>query len=138
MMLWIFGMQIKIEVFYKLILSFWVCRARHFQFIQNKAFPYLCNISRRTWWAKLIFCLQINTKAFYKFIVSLWVCVNKHAQSTQSTSFVMQNIQIFYGVPVMFVASCLIAVFLFRILSLGFLLPFRFLPFLPLALCRYC
>ena len=28
-------MQINIEVFYKLILSFWVCVARHAQSIQN-------------------------------------------------------------------------------------------------------
>ena len=32
----IFGMLIKIKVFYKLIVSFWVCVARHAQSIQNK------------------------------------------------------------------------------------------------------
>ena len=34
----IFGMQINIEVFYKLILSFWVCVARHAQSTQNNKF----------------------------------------------------------------------------------------------------
>ena len=50
----IFGIQINIEVFYKLILSFWVLLARHAQRLQNK-FAYICNISRNTWRIKLIF-----------------------------------------------------------------------------------
>ena len=73
-----FGMQINIEVFYKLILSFWVCTTRHAQSNKSKKFAYLCNISRKVWWVKLIFCLQINTKVCYKLIVSLWVCVARH------------------------------------------------------------
>ena len=36
MMEFIFGMLIKIKVFYKLIVSFWVYVARHAQSIQNK------------------------------------------------------------------------------------------------------
>ena len=35
-MKFIFGMQINIEVFYKLILSVWVCMGRHAQSMQNK------------------------------------------------------------------------------------------------------
>ena len=53
-------MKINIKVFYKLILSFWVCGTRHTQSTQNK-FAYLSNISRKAWEMKLIFCLQINT-----------------------------------------------------------------------------
>ena len=60
MMKCIFGMKINIKVFYKLILSFWVCATRHTQSTQNK-FAYLSNISRKAWEMKLIFCLQINT-----------------------------------------------------------------------------
>ena len=44
----IFGMQVNIEVFYKLILSFWVRVTRHAQSTQNKKFAYLCIISRKT------------------------------------------------------------------------------------------
>ena len=33
-----FGLQIKVEVFYDLILSFWVCAARHVQNTQNNKF----------------------------------------------------------------------------------------------------
>ena len=80
----IFGMQVNIEVFYKLILPIWVCVASHAQSTQNKKFAYLCNISRKTWGMTLIFCVQINTKVFCKLIVSLWRCIARHAQSTQN------------------------------------------------------
>ena len=40
-------LQINIEVFYNLILSFWLCVTRHAQSTQNKKFAYLCNISRK-------------------------------------------------------------------------------------------
>ena len=79
-------MYINIEVFYKLILSFWVCIVKHAQITQNK-FAYLCNISRRTWGMKLIFCLEINIKVFHKLIVLCWVCISRHAQSTQNNKF---------------------------------------------------
>ena len=79
MMKFIFGMQIKIEVFYKLMLSLWVCATRHSQSTQNK-FTYLCNISRKSWGWSWFFCRQINTKV-------LWFCVARHAQSTQHNKF---------------------------------------------------
>ena len=47
-MKFIFCMQIIIEAFYKLILSFWVSVTRHAQSTQNK-FAYLCNISIKAW-----------------------------------------------------------------------------------------
>ena len=62
----IFGMQISIEVFHKLIPSFWLCVTRHVQSTQNK-FAYLFNISRITWWMKLMFfCLQLNTSILFR------------------------------------------------------------------------
>ena len=64
MMKFIFGMQIDIEVFCKLILSFWVCIALHTQSTQNKKFPYIYNISRETWETKLVFCLSDKHKSF--------------------------------------------------------------------------
>ena len=87
MVKFIFGMQINIEVFNKLILSHWVYVARHAQKTQNMKFMYLCNISRKTWRMQLIFCLQLNIKVFYKLIV--WVCVVRHVQSTQNNKFAM-------------------------------------------------
>ena len=48
-----FGMQINVEVFYKLILSFWLCIIRYYQSTQNE-FAYLCGISGKAWVMKLI------------------------------------------------------------------------------------
>ena len=84
----IFGMQINIEVSYKLILSIGMCVTRHAQKTQNEKFAYICNISRKAKWIKMIFCLQVNTKFFYKMIVLLWVCVARHAQSIEHNKFV--------------------------------------------------
>ena len=81
MMRSIFAMQINIELFYKLILSFLVCIGRHTQSTQNR-FEYLCNVSRKMWRMKLIFCLLINAKVSYKLVASLWVCIVRHARST--------------------------------------------------------
>ena len=82
----VFCMQINIEVFYKMILSFWVSVTRHAQSTLNK-FAYLCNISIKASGMKLIFRLQINIKVFYKMTVSSWVCIARHAQSTQNNWF---------------------------------------------------
>ena len=86
MMQFIFCMQIKIEVFCKMILSFWVSGNWHAQSTQNK-FAYLCNIYTKVWWMKLIFYLQINTKVSYNTIVSLWMCIARQAQSTKDNQF---------------------------------------------------
>ena len=86
MMKLIFCMRLNIEVFCKVILSFWVRVTRHAETTQSK-FAYLCNISIKAWEMKLIFCLQINLKVFYKMIVSLWVCIARQAQSTRNNQF---------------------------------------------------
>ena len=86
MMKFIFCMQINIEIFFKVILSFWVSVTRHAQSTQNK-FAYLCNISIKAWGMKLILCLQINPKVFYRMIVSFWVCVARQVQSTKNNQF---------------------------------------------------
>ena len=77
--------QVNIKVIYKVILSFWVCAARHTQNTQNEKFVHLCNISRKTWGIKLIFWQQINTKVF--LIVSLCLCIARHTQSTLNNKF---------------------------------------------------
>ena len=58
MLKFIFCMQIKIDVWYKLILSFWVCVVRHlYIFDAYVSWQYL----RKAWDMKLIFDLQINS-----------------------------------------------------------------------------
>ena len=100
-----FGLQIKIEVFYKLITS-----------TPNEKFAYFCNISRKMWVMKLIFCLYqylqkkvwdevvflhadkhpsflqvyfntLGVKVFYKLILSLLMVMTQHFQSTQINKF---------------------------------------------------
>ena len=78
MMKFIFCMQINIEVFYKLILSFQECVTRHSQSTQNK-FAYLCITSRKARRIKLFFYLQINRK--------VRVCTTMHAKCTQISNF---------------------------------------------------
>ena len=100
MMKFSFGMQINIEVLYKLILSFWVCATRHAQSTQNKNFAYLYKISRKAWGrgggSEVDFLpankhenfLQVDSITLvYKLIVSLRVCVARHAQSTQNNKY---------------------------------------------------
>ena len=63
LMKFIFGMQINIQVFYELMLSFWVCVARHTQSIQNKEIPYLCNIPKKN--------VKAEVDSFFKSILSI-------------------------------------------------------------------
>ena len=86
MMKFIFGIQINIEVWYKLVLPIWVSVTRHAKSTQNK-FAYLCIISRKAWGRELIFCPCINANVFYKLLVSLRMCIARHAQSIQSSMF---------------------------------------------------
>ena len=93
MIKFIFGMQINIEVFYKLTQSFWVCVTTHYQSTQNEKLPYLCNISRKAWRMKLIFCLQINMKVFLELMLSLWMCIARHAQNIENSKFTIISLE---------------------------------------------
>ena len=86
----IFGIQIKIEIFYKLILSFWVCVARHAQSTQDKKFPNLCN-SPKNVGNEVDFLPANKYQNFYKLIVSVWVCVVCYFQSTQNSKFAISQ-----------------------------------------------
>ena len=86
----IFVIQINIEVFYRLILSFCVCIAGLAQSIQNKKFAYLCNISRNTWAMKLLFLFADKYKSSRQVdSITLIVQsqVTRHAQITQNNKF---------------------------------------------------
>ena len=85
-MKFVFCMQINIEVFYKVVLPFWVSVTRHAHSTQSK-FAYIYNISIKAWGMKLIFCLQMNIKVLNKMIVSLIMYVGRHAQTTQNNRF---------------------------------------------------
>ena len=65
-------MQINLEVFSKVILSFGVSVTRHAQSTQNK-FACLCIISIKAWGMKSSFCLQINTSFLQDDSITLGV-----------------------------------------------------------------
>ena len=84
MIKFIFGMQMNIDVFYKLI----VCIGRHAQSTQNKQ---ICNIftisqGKRKGWS-WFFCLQINVKGFFELILLFYVCVARQAQITKNNKW---------------------------------------------------
>ena len=74
MMTSIFGMQININVFYKLIVSFWICVARHAQITQNKKLASLQYLQKNVG-DEIIFCQQTDTNVLYKLVVLLCVCL---------------------------------------------------------------
>ena len=87
MIKYIFRIQIIVEVFYKLILSFWVCVTRHVQSIQ-KVYVFLQYLQKSIG-VEVDLLPAVNAKVFYKLIASLWACVARHAQSTQNNKFVI-------------------------------------------------
>ena len=93
----IFGLQINIEVFCNLMLSFWVCVGRHEEksmFLMS--LQYLRKKSE-------ILSMQIKIKVSYNLISVLWaskfpwkvilslIGMIKHSQSTQSIKFAISQ-----------------------------------------------
>ena len=89
MIKFIFAMQVNMEVFYKLILSFWVCVATHAQSAKKRSLDISAISPKSIGDDVFFFCLQINTIVFYNMIVSLRVCVVWYAQSTQNIKFTL-------------------------------------------------
>ena len=89
MIKFIFAMQVNMEVFYKLILSFWVCVVTHAQSAKKRSLDISAISPKSIGDDVFFFCLQINTIVFYNMIVSLRVCVVWHAQSTQNIKFAL-------------------------------------------------
>ena len=72
MIKFIFGMMINVELFYKLILSFYVWATRHAQSTQNKKFAYLCNISRKAWGWNWFFLPANKHESFLHYLGLAW------------------------------------------------------------------
>ena len=82
-------MQINIEVFYKLILSFWVCVARHAQGTQNKKFAYIFAISPETRGDEVHFLPADKYESLLK-LDSITLSVGSQAtQRTQNKKFAL-------------------------------------------------
>ena len=87
MMNFIFGMQINIEVFYKLMLSFWVCVTRHPESTQNK-FVYLA-ISPEKHGDEADFFLSDRHESSLQIDTMILKGMVKHSQSSQNSKFAM-------------------------------------------------
>ena len=129
-------MQINIEVPWKFISTLWASTfttrlilslmnmIKHSQFTESNNFVISLHLKKEVrneghfWHAD-------KRQSFYKLVLSFLVEVATHVQNTQNRKLViflqyikkiivatalqfivMQNIQIFYGVPVIFVAAC--------------------------------
>ena len=73
-------MQTSINIFFELILSFFMGMARHSESMQCR-----CNISRNNRVKKLMFCMLINMKIFYKLILLFFMGLARHAQINQAS-----------------------------------------------------
>ena len=91
MMKFIFGMQINTKVCYNVILSLWVCVARHAQNTQNNKFVISLQYFKENLKDEVAFWLQVKTKGFFRLIVSFYVCVARHAQITKNTKFAISS-----------------------------------------------
>ena len=83
----IFGMQINIKVFYKLILPFWVCVARHAQSTKNK-FVYLA-ISPEKHGDEVDFLSADKHESSPQIDTMILMGMVKHSQSSQNSKFAM-------------------------------------------------
>ena len=112
----------NIKGFFKLMLSLQVYVARYVQMTLITSLLFLCNILRKNSVMKLIFLHADEHQSFQILTLLFLMEVTRHVQSTQNmmlviflqylkkklsqlllSYIVMQNIQIFYGGPVMFV-----------------------------------
>ena len=77
----IFCVQINTRIFYKLIVSLWVCVARRAQSTQNNKPTMSLQYLKESVKDKVdFFCPQINVKGFFKLILLFWVNVARHVQ----------------------------------------------------------
>ena len=87
MVKFIFGMQINIEVFYKLILSFWVCVTSHAQSTKNK-FVYFA-ISLEKHGDEVDFSPADKHEGSLQIDTMILMGMVKHSQSSQNSKFTM-------------------------------------------------
>ena len=118
-------MGIKIKVLYKVSLSLLMGTIKHSQSIQSCKFVISLHYLKKEVRNGGHFLHEDRYQGFYKFALLFLMEVTRHVQSTQNRklviflqyikievlqmllySIVMQSIQIFYGGPVMFVATC--------------------------------
>ena len=86
MMKFVFCLQINIEVFYKVILLFWVSVTPGMPKVPKISFISLQYL-HKSMRDEVDFLPADKHKSFYKMIVSLMVCIARHFQSIQNNMF---------------------------------------------------
>ena len=89
MMKFIFGMQRNVEVFYKLILSFWVCTARLAQNIQNNEFAISLQYLTKEANDEVDFWHAVDHDGFLQINTIFLIGMVKHSQSFQNSKIAM-------------------------------------------------
>ena len=78
----IYYLQINTKIFYKLIVSLWLCMVRHAQSTQNNNFIISLQYLKQNVKDGVDFSVLIFFKRFFKVILSFLMCVARHAQIT--------------------------------------------------------
>ena len=133
----IFSLQMNIKVSYRLISTLWASKMPtrwyyHYCWVWSSilkvlkviSLQYLYNISKKEVRKGVHFLHADEHQSFYKLGLLFLMEVARYVQSTQNRklviflqrvlqlllcSIVMQNIQIFYGGPAMFIVTCFLA-----------------------------
>ena len=96
---------LSIKVSYKLILSELVGMIKHSQSSQSNKFVLSLHYVEKEVKDGVHFLNAGKHQSFYKLKLLLLMEVARHVENIQSI-IVMQNIQMFYGVPVMLIVTC--------------------------------
>ena len=85
----IFGIQIKMEVLYKLILSFWVCVTKHAQSTQNNKFAISLQHLKKDVSDEVDFLYAGNPKGLLQIDTMVLMEIVRHSQISQNSKFSM-------------------------------------------------
>ena len=89
MMKFIFGIEINMEVFYMLMLSFWVCVTRHAQSTQNNQFAISLQYLKKDVSDELDFLHADKHKGLLQIDTMTLMEICRHYQKSQNNEFSM-------------------------------------------------
>ena len=89
MMKFIFGIEINMEVFYMLMLSFWVCVTRHAQSTQNNQFAISLQYLKKDVSDELDFLHADKHKSLLQIDTMTLMEICRHYQKSQNNEFSM-------------------------------------------------
>ena len=87
----IFSLLINTEFFQKLIVSIWMCVARHTRSTQNNKFAISLEHCKENVKDEVYFLPADKHQKFLKLILPFQVCVTRHVQITQNNKFTISS-----------------------------------------------